>query len=48
MMVVTNDAARAQNSGVSKLVAGNSAAKAKAERMVKAITDNEFWESLVV
>ena len=48
MMVVTNDSAQTQYNGVSKLVTGNLAARNKAERMVKAITDNEFWESLVV
>jgi hypothetical protein len=32
----------------SKLVMGNPAARAKAERMVQAITNNELWESLVM
>ena len=48
LMVVTNDAARAQYGGVSKLITGNSAARAKAQRMVEVITNNKFWESLIV
>jgi hypothetical protein len=47
-MVVTNDVARVQMNFGSKLVTGNPAARAKAERMVEAITNQEFWESLVM
>ena len=48
MTVVTSDAARSQLNCASKLITGNPAARAKAERMVQAMTNNEFWESLVM
>jgi hypothetical protein len=48
MVVITNDAARAQFGLASRLITGNQAAKLKAEQMVQAITNNEFWESLVM
>ena len=47
-MVVTNDAGRAQYNLASRLVTGNPAARAKAEQMVEAITNHEFWESLIM
>jgi len=48
MIIVANDTARIRSKLGSKIITGNAAAKAKAERMVSVIKNEKFWESLIV
>jgi len=47
-MVVGDDISRIRAKLSSKVITGNAAAKAKAERMVNTITSEEFWKSLAM
>lgn len=48
MMVITSDSARIQSRLGSRIVTGNASAQRKAERMVEAIGNTRFWESLIM
>ena len=47
-MVVGDDSSCIQARLGSKIITGNAAAKAKAERMINVITSEEFWKSLAM
>lgn len=48
MVITTNDFARVQSRLNSNIITGNAAAKKKAERMIAAIVDSRFWDSLIM